>query len=227
MSRASPLFLDFSAPIDDAASLFPPPVEAVNLEIGFGGGEHLVHEALANSRQAFIGVEPFEAGLAKAALAVERHGLSNVRLADRDAAELLDWLPPASLLRIDLLFADPWPKRRHHKRRFVNAQNLERIVRCLVPGGVFRFASDVENYVDWTLAEIAHHGELQWIAADKDACRAPWHGWPGTRYEAKALKAGRRPAYLTFVKPVADLASSAASRSAGEMAAMRPNPATR
>ena len=127
--------------------------------------------------------------------------MANVRLFNRDAVLLLDWLPAESLSRVDLLYPDPWPKTRHWKRRFVNAENLDRIARCLVPGGTFRFASDVDAYVKWALREVARSGRLVWTADSIEACRAPWEGWPGTRYEAKALAEGRRPVYLTFRKP--------------------------
>jgi len=194
--------LDLSAPAPEPLSaLFPVPVEAARLEIGFGGGEHLIHEAEAAPRTGFIGVEPYRNGFAKAAAAIRRLGLSNIRLHDEDAALLLNWLPPASLERIDLLYPDPWPKTRHWKRRFVNAANLDRIARALKPGGAFRFASDWPDYVDWTLVEVARHGGLAWTAETADDWRKPFPGWPGTRYEAKALREGRCPAYLAFVKP--------------------------
>jgi tRNA (guanine-N7-)-methyltransferase len=148
----------------------------------------------------FMGIEPFQNGLAKAVSAIEREGIRNVRLFDRDATILLDWLPAQSLTRIDLLYPDPWPKTRHRKRRFVNAENLDRIARCLKPGGRFRFASDAEAYLKWTLREVGQHGRLTWTEARLDDCRRPWPGWPGTRYEAKAIAEGRRPAYLCFRK---------------------------
>jgi tRNA (guanine-N7-)-methyltransferase len=176
------------------ATLFPAPVDAVRLEIGFGGGEHLLHAARENPKTGFIGVEPFESGLAKAATAILREALQNIRLYDDDATALLDWLPPASLTRVDLLFPDPWPKKRHWKRRFVNRENLQRIARALQPGGEFRFATDVEDYAAWTRETVA--GESVLVTAG-DATE-PWPDWPGTRYEAKAAKAGRGAAYLTF-----------------------------
>ena len=112
------------SPPDDLRTLFDASVSAVRLEIGFGGGEHLVHEAKAHLDTGFIGVEPFENGMAKAVVAIANDAVTNVRLYDQDAALLLDWLPPESLERIDLLYPDPWPKKRHWKRRFVNAQNV-------------------------------------------------------------------------------------------------------
>lgn len=180
------------------AELFPVPVSAVRLEIGFGGGEHLVHEASAHPEIGYIGVEPFLNGLAKAVVTVADLGLENVRVFGGDAAVLLDWLPSASLDRVDLLYPDPWPKRRHWKRRFVSEENLDRLARTLVPGGTFRFASDVDSYVAWGLMHCLARPELAWTAERADDWRKPFPGWVGTRYEAKALAAGRTPAYLEF-----------------------------
>ncbi len=180
------------------AVLFPVPVGAIHLEIGFGGGEHLLHEARSSPATGFIGIEPFQNGLAKAAAIIEPEGIRNVRLFDRDATILLDWLPAESLDRVDLLYPDPWPKMRHWKRRFVTPQNLQRIVHCLKPGGLFRFASDVDAYVKWTLREVGRNDRLIWTADCLDDCRQPWPGWPGTRYEAKAVAEERRTAYLVF-----------------------------
>jgi tRNA (guanine-N7-)-methyltransferase len=193
------LTLDIDEPRPaNAALLFPIPVDAVRLEIGFGGGEHLVSEAAAAPATGFIGVEPYINGMAKAVAAISARGLSNIRLFSGDAAALLDWLPAASLSRIDLLYPDPWPKKRHWKRRFVQRENLDRIARALKPGGELRFASDIPGYVEWTLTHTIFRDDLAWTARRADDWRKPWAGWPGTRYEAKALKAGRVPAYLTF-----------------------------
>jgi tRNA (guanine-N7-)-methyltransferase len=137
--------------------------------------------------------------MAKAATAIARDALRNVRLYDQDAGLLLDWLPPKSLGRIYLLYPDPWPKKRHWKRRFVSQANLDRIARCLTPDGTFRFATDIESYVEWTLEEVAKNGRLTLIDPSGDH-GSPWPDWPGTRYEAKALRQGRRPHYLTFVR---------------------------
>jgi tRNA (guanine-N7-)-methyltransferase len=191
--------IDVSAPSpDDLASLFPMPVSAVCLEIGFGGGEHLIQEATAAPGTGFIGVEPFEAGMAKAVSAIDQAGLGTIRLFDGDAARLLDWLPPASLDRVDLLYPDPWPKRRHWKRRFVNADNLDRLARVIKPGALFRFASDIPSYVEWTLLRLLKRDDFAWTAETADDWRRPFPGWPGTRYEKKAVAAGRKPAYLVF-----------------------------
>ena len=168
------------------------------LEIGFGGGEHLTHQALQNPGVGYIGVEPFINGMAKMLGAIEDHGLKNVRLYDDDASRLLDWLPDNCLDQIDLLYPDPWPKKRHWKRRFVNQPNLDRFARVLKPGGLFRFASDIDTYINWTLRHTHTHGGFEWLAETADDWRQPWDGWIRTRYEAKAIREGRTPCYLQF-----------------------------
>jgi tRNA (guanine-N7-)-methyltransferase len=185
-------------PLARAADLFSSPVDAVRLEIGFGGGEHLVSEAAAAPSTGFIGVEPYLNGMAKAVSAIADRELRNIRLFDGDAARLLDWLPAGSLARVDLLYPDPWPKKRHWKRRFVSQENLDRVARALRPAGELRFASDISSYVEWTLIHLLRRSDFLWTARRADDWRKPWGGWPGTRYEAKALKAGRRPSYLVF-----------------------------
>ncbi len=191
--------LDLSRPAPaNLAALFPSPVDAVRLEIGFGGGEHLHHEAGRCPRTGFIGVEPFVNGMAKMAAALEEEDRSNLRLYDDDATRLLDWLPDAGLSAIDLLYPDPWPKKRHWKRRFVSPINLDRFARVLEPDGLFRFASDIDTYVDWTLLHCRRHTAFEWVAAGPEDWRTPYQAWPGTRYEAKAIREGRTPAYLTF-----------------------------
>jgi len=193
------LALDLETPAPQPlAALFPVPVDDVRLEIGFGGGEHLVAEAIAAPGTGFIGVEPFIEGLAKAVTAIADNELGTIRLHDGDAVHVLDWLPPASLVRVDLLYPDPWPKRRHWKRRFVSPENLDRIARVLSPGGLFRVASDIDDYIAWTLRHLMPRADFIWTAEVADDWRKPFPGWPGTRYEAKALVAGRRPTYLAF-----------------------------
>jgi len=193
------LLVDLSASVPaDLAMLFPHAPQDVRLEIGFGGGEHLVHEAHANPDGGFIGAEPFIAGMAKAVSAISDNALGNVRLYDGDAALLLDWLPAASLARVDLLYPDPWPKKRHWKRRFVGPENLDRIARALKPGGAFRVATDIESYVVWTLMHVARDERFSWSAERAVDWLQPFSGWPGTRYEAKALREGRVPTYLAF-----------------------------
>lgn len=195
------LRVDLSAPSPEKLEdLFPVPVERLRLEIGFGGGEHLVHRATETPSTGFIGVEPFVNSMAKLLAEVEARGLRNIRLYDDDATALLDWLPDASLDQIDLLYPDPWPKKKHWKRRFVSQANLARFHRVLKPGGLFCFASDIDTYVNWTLVHCRDHGGFEWTARNAADWKTPFAGWPGTRYEAKARREGRGSAYLTFRK---------------------------
>ena len=186
------------APPAILTDLFDGPVRAVWLEVGFGGGEHLLHRAREHPDIGFIGVEPFVGSMAKAVAAIVEQDLKNIRLYADDAVNVLDWLPPASLDGAYQLYPDPWPKRRHWKRRFVNAENLDRYARVLKPGAEFRFASDIDTYVDWTLHHCRDHPAFDWQAETAADWRIPWKGWPGTRYEAKAIREGRVPRYLTF-----------------------------
>ncbi|SKA23441.1 tRNA (guanine(46)-N(7))-methyltransferase TrmB [Consotaella salsifontis] len=178
--------------------LFAAPVTELRLEIGFGGGEHLFADAARETGSGFIGAEPFVNGMAKMLAALDKTPLANLRLFQDDATQLLDRLPAASVSEIDLLYPDPWPKRRHWKRRFVSETNLDRMARVLKPGGLFRFASDIESYVDWTLLKTAAHPAFAWTARRAQDWHQPFPHWQGTRYEAKAIREGRRPAYLTF-----------------------------
>lgn len=184
----------------DLGRLFAGSTASTVLEIGFGGGEHLCAGARIGPETGFIGCEPFLNGVAKLVRAIDTHQLANVRVHDGDARDLLRWLPDDSIDRIDLLYPDPWPKRRHWKRRFVNRATLDEFARVLKRDGLFRFASDIDSYVSWTLLEIRRHRAFAWQARSADDWRTPWAGWPGTRYEAKALREGRHPAYLTFRK---------------------------
>jgi tRNA (guanine-N7-)-methyltransferase len=192
------LNLDPDALPDDLSTLFGADVREVRLEIGFGGAEHLLHRAQDAPDVGFIGVEPFIDGMAKGVAGVVRLGLKNVRLYDDDATRLLDRLPAGSLAGVDLLYPDPWPKTRHWKRRFVSEENLSRLARVLRPKALFRFASDIDSYVAWTLAHVARSPDFEWTAERPGDWRAPWEGWPGTRYEAKAVREGRVGTYLTF-----------------------------
>ena len=168
------------------------------LEIGFGGGEHLAAQAAAHPDVGFIGCEPFVNGVAKALAAIERRGLENVRLRAGDARALIEALPPASLSRVFILYPDPWPKRRHHKRRVVCADMVGELARASRAGATVRFATDVDDYAGWTLARFFASPFFQWRAQSAADWTTPWDEWPSTRYEAKAVKAGRRPVYLTF-----------------------------
>ena len=193
------LALDLAAPApSDLRTLFPLPVDEVRLEIGFGGGEHLVAEAGAHPGTGFIGCEAFVNGVAKALAGIEAQDRRNVRLHFGDALELLAWLPDASVARVDLLYPDPWPKRRHWKRRFVQDGSVAALARIMRPGALFRFATDIADYADWTLVRLARSRDFVWTAERADDWRKPWPGYGGTRYEAKAVREGRRPCYLVF-----------------------------
>ncbi|MFW6076967.1 MAG: tRNA (guanosine(46)-N7)-methyltransferase TrmB [Hyphomicrobiales bacterium] len=173
-------------------------VEDVWLEIGFGGGEHLAWQAAAHPTIGFIGCEAYVNGIAKLLSEVEERKLDNVRVHDGDARELVADLGDATIGRIFLLFPDPWPKRRHHKRRIVTADMLGAFHRILKPGGILRFASDSRDYVAWTLIHVRAHGGFEWLAWTPRDWRERPADWPQTRYEAKARAEGRKPAFLTF-----------------------------
>jgi tRNA (guanine-N7-)-methyltransferase len=183
--------------------LFPLTPDRVHLEIGFGGGEHLLAQAERHPNTGFIGAEPFLNGMAKALAAIEAKKLTNVRLHFDDAIVLLDWLPPAELECVELIYPDPWPKRRHWKRRFVQARSVAEIARVLRVGGEFRFVTDVADYAAWTLALLARSRLLEWTAQCAGDWQRPWPDYCGTRYEAKAKREGRAPCYLIF-RRVAD-----------------------
>lgn len=193
------LLIDIATPApQELKSLFSVPVETIRLEIGFGGGEHLIHRALENPQTGFIGVEPFVNSMAKLLSRVEESGARNIRVYNDDAAALLDWMPANSVSQIDLLYPDPWPKKKHWKRRFVSQVNLTRFHRVLEDNGRFCFASDIDTYVNWTLQHCEKHGGFEWTAQNAADWLTPYEGWPSTRYEAKARREGRSSAYLTF-----------------------------
>jgi tRNA (guanine-N7-)-methyltransferase len=182
----------------DPAELFRGAVREVWLEIGFGGGEHLAHQARAYPEVGFIGVEPFVNGTVKLLAAVEDEGLSNVRVWDDDATHLLPRLAPGSLDRVYLLYPDPWPKRRQRKRRFLSEANVAALARVMRRGAELCFATDIDDYAGWALARTQTSSDFAWTARQADDWRKPWPGWPGTRYEAKARREGRASSYLTF-----------------------------
>jgi len=193
------LAVDLARPApEDLRALFPPGTTDVRLEIGFGAGEHLVQAARAQPHVGLIGVEPFVNGMAKALAAIDANALSNIRLHFGDALELLDWLPAAALVRVDLIYPDPWPKRRHWKRRFVQDRTIGDIARVVRAGGELRFATDVADYAAWTLERVLRSPGFLWTAERAADWRLPWDGFTTTRYEAKAMRAGRVPCYLVF-----------------------------
>lgn len=181
-------------------ALFPFAVRGVRLEIGFGGGEHLEAEAAAHPELGFLGVEPFVAGVARLLSGIALRRLDNVRILVDDARLLLAALPEACLERVDVLFPDPWPKARHHKRRIVNRETLAELARVLAPGGELRLATDDPGYARWMLAALLGEPRLAWAAERAADWRAPWSDHRRTRYEAKALAAGRSPVYLRALR---------------------------
>jgi tRNA (guanine-N7-)-methyltransferase len=193
------LALDLAVPAPaDLRSLFSIPVKDVALEIGFGAGENFVREAVAEPVRGFIGCEAFENGMATALASIEANNLQNVRLHYGDAIELVDWLPEQSIARADILYPDPWPKRRHWKRRIISDSMLERLARVLRSGALLRFATDIPGYTSWTLQHFLRSPNFEWTAGRADDWRKPWQGFESTRYEAKALREGRTPCYLIF-----------------------------
>ena len=193
------LALDIGIPCaGNLAEMFDPPADEVRLEIGFGGGEHLIAEARAFPNSGFIGCEPYVNGMAKILTQIEAHNIGNIRLFAGDAAELLAWAPPHSLDRIDLIHPDPWPKRRHWKRRFVQDATVAAMARVLRPAGEFRFVSDIADYCAWTLAHLLRAPDFIWTAERAADWRQPWADYTMTRYGRKAEREGREAAYLRF-----------------------------
>ena len=179
------------------AAFFPSALRDIWLEIGFGGGEHLAAQAERHRDTGFLGCDLFTNGIASLVRHVDERGLENVRIADVEAMRLLAALPDACIGRVFLLFPDPWPKRRHHKRRFVQPAALDALARVLADDAEFRFATDHGAYARWTLALVLAHDAFAWPAETADDWRRRPSDWPETRYEAAALAAGRRPVYLT------------------------------
>ena len=169
------------------------------LEIGFGGGEHLVHQAARNPGVGLIGCEPFLNGVAMLLGKIRAAGVANLRVHPGDARDLFDVLPPASVARAFLLYPDPWPKKRHHRRRFVTPDHLAPLARVMRPGADLRVATDIPDYVRQTLIEVPKAG-FCWTAQGPADWRTPWADWLPTRYEQKALREGRVPHYLTFLR---------------------------
>ena len=168
------------------------------LEIGFGGGEHLIHQAKLNPDIAIIGCEPYINGLAKLLGKLSDQSCNNIRLYDGDVRNIFDVLPQSSIEKVFLLYPDPWPKKKHHRRRFVTQEFLKPLHKSMKAGSKFRIATDIKDYVRQTLEEAPKAG-FKWLAEDASDWRSPWCDWISTRYELKALKEGRVPYYLTFI----------------------------
>ncbi len=167
------------------------------LEIGFGGGEHMVHQAALNPDAGFIGCEPYINGVAMLLGKVRDSRQDNIRIHPGDARDLFDVLPAQSVARAFLLYPDPWPKKRHHRRRFVTPEHLEPLAQVMQQGAILRVATDIPDYVRQTLEMVPKHG-FEWLCERPEDWRNPWDDWISTRYEKKALREGRVPHYLTF-----------------------------
>lgn len=189
---------DFGAGTLDPRTLFKGAVDEVWLEIGFGAGEHLAAMAKAHPKVGFIGCEPFINGVARLLVDVDRDSLDNIRLVTDDAGLLLDCLETGSISRTFLLFPDPWPKRRHNKRRFIGPKNIDAMARVLKDGAHWRMATDHMDYCRWMLDHMTMAAEFKWLARRPGDWRIRPEDWPPTRYEGKGIEAGRPPAFLSF-----------------------------
>ena len=201
LSRLSPGPVDWDENPDrtplDLAGLFGD--KPLWLEIGFGGGEHLVHQAALNPDIGLIGCEPYINGVAMLLGKIRAAGVENLAVHPGDARDLFDVLPEASVAKAFLLYPDPWPKKRHHRRRFVTPEHLTPLAHVMAPGSELRVATDIPDYVRQALIEIPRHG-FAWTAEGPTDWREPWDDWTQTRYEAKALREDRVPHYLTFTR---------------------------
>ena len=177
-------------------ALFPHPVTSLQLEIGFGGGEHLAEQARRNPEAGFIGCEPFIDGVARLLGEIDRDRLTNIRLWSEDARLLLPSLPEGSVDRTYLLFPDPWPKARHHKRRIINQQTLGMLARCIRPGGELLLATDHADYATWMLEHLLASPDFQWMARVPEDFNQPPPGWVETRYQRKTTAQGRHPLFF-------------------------------
>ncbi len=184
----------------DPASLFATPRQDLWFEVGFGGGEHLAWQAARHPDIGFIGCEPFINGVSSLLKHVEEGGQTNIRVVPDDARPILDALPDASVGRAFVLFPDPWPKARHAFRRFIGPDNLRRLSRVLKDGAELRIASDDPQLQRWMLEHVWRHPDFEWMARTAEDWRQRPEDWPQTRYEAKALEAGRRPMFLRFTR---------------------------
>lgn len=187
------------SPDDFTATAAP----ALFLEIGFGGGEHLAAQAQARPEAHFIGCEPFQNGVAKLLTQIDDAGIPNISIYPEDVRDLLPALPTACLDGVFVLFPDPWPKARHNKRRIIAPDTVATLARILKPSGFLRFASDIDDYVDWALRRILAHPGFTWTADTPADWRIRPADWPETRYERKAKREGRASAYLHFERTAA------------------------
>lgn len=168
------------------------------LEIGFGGAEHMIWQAAHNPAVTLIGCEPFEDGVVKALGGIEDRALTNIRLHPDDARPLLRWLPDASVSRTFILFPDPWPKKKHIKRRLIGTALLDQLARVMKPGAQLRIGTDIGDYARTTLLAILPHPAFEWPAQGPNDWRIRGEDWPQTRYEQKAVREDRARYYFRF-----------------------------
>ncbi len=173
---------------------------AVWLEIGFGSGEHLLHQAACNPGVSIIGSEPYMNGVATLLRRLQSEPRDNIRVFPNDVRELFDVLPSGSIDRVFLLYPDPWPKKKHHRRRFVNPEYLCPLARIMAFRAELRIATDIADFARQSVEQLHVMPEFSWRVASASDWRRPWNDWLATRYETKALKAGRQPFYLTFIR---------------------------
>jgi tRNA (guanine-N7-)-methyltransferase len=182
------------------SGLFPFPVQDLWIEIGFGGGEHLAAQALLYPTVGFIGCEPFVNGVASLMTHIQTQSLKNIRVVKDDARLLLARLPDQSVGRIFVLFPDPWPKKRHNKRRIIQDETASAFARILKPGGLLRMATDDVAYGDWMQSVMAQRPEFGLSLEGRASITERPQDWPLTRYEQKGTAQGRTPVYLTYVR---------------------------
>lgn len=188
----------------DLAAAFGGAPQELWLEIGFGAGEHLAWQAARRPEVSFLGAEVFVNGIAALLREIDAGGLANIRIYQGDGRDLLDALPAASLDRAFILFPDPWPKLRHHKRRIVQPAVLDRLATAMRDGAELRMATDHRDYLRWMLRLAAAHPAFRWLASRPRDWRERPDDSPATRYELKALGEGRAPTYLRFVRRARD-----------------------
>jgi tRNA (guanine-N7-)-methyltransferase len=199
LAEALPLF-SITPEALAAGHAFAPPPREVWLEIGFGAGEHIIDQAKANPDIGLVGCEPFLNGVVAALAGLKREQISNLRLRRGDAQAVIEAVPDAFFSRVFMLYPDPWPKRRHHKRRIVTQGMIEALARVMRGGAELRFATDIDDYAGWTLTRFLASPHFRWATTRADDWRRPWPEWRPTRYEAKARSESRRSVYLTFVR---------------------------
>jgi len=187
-------------PQKDVRSQFPNDVQQLWLEVGFGAGEHLIWQAEHHSDVGLIGAEPYEMGVAKLLTKLEERPLNNVRIYEGDGRTVIETLPDASLDRFFLLFPDPWPKTRHHKRRFLQVEMLDQLARVLKQGAELRFATDDRSYLPYALERLLFHPKFIWLAGGPEDWLSRPADWPPTRYETKAIKGP--PVFFRFQRVV-------------------------